>query len=233
MKTTKLVFLFLSLFVASCTREKNNLKTQQTEKENLLDGKNLVALLDTIWRTEQEPIQLRDSLGRVHGYESEEFQKQNEIYHRNHDINERKIREILDSQGWPSRDIIGEQGNLTICNVLQHSEVEIRKKYLPIMQTAVEEKELAPRLLARAEDRLSTDRGDLQIYGGQMKYYPETKSFNVWPVYDPVNIDKRRAEIGLIPIAEHLKNRFDFDWNLEEQIKRSEEFEKQLQDKNK
>jgi len=233
MKTTKLVFLFLSLFVASCAREKNTLKTQQTEKENLLDGKNLVALLDTIWRTEQEPIQLRDSLGRVHGYESEEFQKQNEIYHRNHDINERKIREILDSQGWPSRDIIGEQGNLTICNVLQHSEVEIRKKYLPIMRKAVKEKELAPRLLARAEDRLATDRGDLQIYGGQMKYYPETKSFNVWPVYDPVNIDKRRAEIGLIPIAEHLKNRFDFDWNLEEQIKRSEEFEKQLQDKNK
>lgn len=40
-----------------------------------------------------------------------------------------------------------------------------------------------------------------------------------------VNIDKRRAEIGLIPIAEHLKNRFDFDWNLEEQIKRTEAFE--------
>lgn len=233
MKTTKLVFLFLSLFVASCAREKNNLKTQQTEKENLVDGKNLVALLDTIWRTEQEPIQLRDSLGRVHGYESEEFQKQNEIYHRNHDINERKIREILDSQGWPSRDIIGEQGNLTICNVLQHSEVEIRKKYLPIMQTAVEEKELAPRLLARAEDRLATDRGDLQIYGGQMKYYPETKSFNVWPVYDPVNIDKRRAKIGLEPITDHLKNRFNFEWNLEEQIKRTEEFEKERQIKKK
>ena len=233
MKTTKLVFLFLflSLFVASCAREKNKLKTQQTEKENLLDGKNLVALLDTIWRTEQEPIQLRDSLGRAHGYESEEFQKQNEIYHRNHDINERKIREILDSQGWPSRDIIGEQGILTICNVLQHSEVEIRKKYLPIMRKAVEEKELAPRLLARAEDRLATDRGDLQIYGGQMKYYPETKNFNVWPVYDPVNIDKRRAKIGLGPIAEFLKNRFDFEWNLEEQIKRTEEFEKEKQNK--
>ena len=233
MKTTKLVFLFLflSLFVASCAREKNKLKTQQTEKENLLDGKNLVALLDTIWRTEQEPIQLRDSLGRVHGYESEEFQKQNEIYHRNHDINERKIREILDSQGWPSRDIIGEEGNLTICNVLQHSEVEIRKKYLPIMRKAVKEKELAPRLLARAEDRLATDRGDLQIYGGQMKYYPETKNFNVWPVYDPVNIDKRRAKIGLGPIAEFLKNRFDFEWNLEEQIKRTEEFEKEKQNK--
>jgi hypothetical protein len=58
-----------------------------------------------------------------------------------------------------------------------------------------------------------------------MKFYPETKSFNVWPVFDPVNIDKRRAEIGLGPIAEFLMARFDFEWDLEEQIKRSEAFE--------
>ena len=66
-----------------------------------------------------------------------------------------------------------------------------------------------------------------------MKYYPETESFNVWPVYDPENIDKRRAEIGLEPIAEFLKDRFDFEWNLEEQIKRSEEFEKERLQKGK
>jgi hypothetical protein len=57
-----------------------------------------------------------------------------------------------------------------------------------------------------------------------MKYYPDTKSFNVWPVYDPANIDKRRAIIGLGPIKEFLKQRFDFDWNLEEQIERTEAF---------
>ena len=88
---------------------------------------------------------------------------------------------------------------------------------------------LEPRYLVRAEDRIATDKDELQIYGGQMKYYPETKKFNVWPVYDPVNIDKRRVEIGLEPITEFLKTRFDFDWNLEEQIKRIEEFEKQRQ----
>jgi len=95
------------------------------------------------------------------------------------------------------------------------------------------DKKLQARYLVRAEDRIATDKGELQIYGGQMKYYPETKSFNVWPVHDPVNIDKRRAEIGLEPIAGFLKNRFDFEWNLEEQIKRSEEFEKESQIKNK
>lgn len=100
------------------------------------------------------------------------------------------------------------------------------------MKQAVLDKKLEPRYLVRAEDRIATDNGELQIYGGQMKYYPETKSFNVWPVYDPVNIDKRRAEIGLEPIAEFLKNRFDFEWNLEEQLKRTEEFENQIRNAN-
>jgi len=94
------------------------------------------------------------------------------------------------------------------------------------MRQAVKEGQLAPRFLVRTEDRVATEQSKLQIYGGQMKYYPETKSFNVWPVLDPKNIDKRRAEIGLEPIAEFLKNRFDFEWNLEEQIKRTEEFER-------
>ena len=100
-----------------------------------------------------------------------------------------------------------------------------------MMKEAVKDKKLHPRFLVRAEDRIATERGDLQIYGGQMKYYPETKSFNVWPVYDPVNIDKRRAEIGLGPIAEHLKNRFDFEWNLEEQLKRTAAFEQARESK--
>jgi len=62
-----------------------------------------------------------------------------------------------------------------------------------------------------------------------MKYYPETKSFDVQTVYDPTNIDKRRAEIGLEPIAVFLKNRFNFKWDLQEQIKRTEEFERERQ----
>lgn len=94
-----------------------------------------------------------------------------------------------------------------------------------MMRKTVKEKGLYPRLLARAEARLATDHGNLQIYGEQMEYYLETKNFNVWAVYDSASIDKRRAKIGLDCIAKFLKARFDFEWNLEEQIKRSEKFE--------
>lgn len=222
------IIFILGLTIACSTKN----KSQEAITSIQVTG-NLIAVLDTIWRTEQEPITLRDSLMNIYGAESKEFQEQQEIYEKNHDVNERKVKNILDKYGWPLKEMIGEQGNLTICNVIQHSDTEIRIKYLPMIRQAVKEKKLEPRFLVRAEDRIATERGDLQIYGGQMKYYPETKNFNVWPVYDPVNIDKRRAEIGLGPIAEHLKNRFNFEWNLEEQIKRTVEFEKERNSKKK
>lgn len=218
----KYTLLFGLLIVMSCSNKTRSKETSATAENH----ENLIAVLDTIWRTEQQPITLRDSLMKIYGAESELVKEQHTIYERNHITNERKVKNILDKYGWPTKEMAGEQGNWTICNVIQHSDNEVRLQYLPMMRQAVKEKKLEPRFLVRAEDRIATERGDLQIYGGQMKYYPETKSFNVWPVLDPKNIDKRRAEIGLEPIAEFLMNRFDFEWNLEEQIKRTEEFER-------
>ncbi len=228
MKMTKHIVVLIALVFVSCTNGKKNDKEQQLEKEKLVVKEHLIAVLDTIWRAEQGPIRLRDSLGRVYGFESQEFQKQQEICDKNHRINEKKVIEILEKQGWPDEIDVGEQGSLTICNVIQHSSNEIRRKYLPLMRDAVNKKKLQPRLLARAEDRLATDSGNLQVYGGQIKYYPENKSFNVWPIVDPENVDKRRDEIGLEPIAEFLSNRrHPLEWNLEEQLKRTEAFEKE------
>lgn len=208
----------------------------QTKSENISPTPehqvNLIEVLDTIWRAEQLPLRSRDSLMRIYGPESELLSEQQAIYEKSHVINERKVKNILDTYGWPTKEMAGERGNWTICNVIQHSDNAVRLNYLPMMRQAVKEKKLEPRFLVRAEDRIATERGDLQIYGGQVKYYPETKSFNLWPVYDPVNIDKRRAEIGLDSIAIFLKNRFNFKWNLEEQIKRTEEFERERKKRN-
>lgn len=217
----KYILLTSLLLVMGCTNTSKS-KEVSAKKET---QENLIAILDTIWQTEQGPIRLRDSIGRAVGFESEAFKKQNEIYHKNHDKNEKKVLQILDSIGWPSKEIIGEQGNLTICNVLQHSSLEVREKYLPLMRKAVKDKELSARFLVRAVDRIATDKNELQIYGQQMKYYPESQSFNLWPIKDPENLEKRRAEMGLDSISEFLKRkRVDFKWDLEEQIKRSEEF---------
>ena len=226
MKVIKIVILSSILISLSCNQEKKTAEKEQAEKETVITNEeSLIAVLDTIWRTEQTPIRLRDSLITIYGAESKEAEVYQKEYRKNHMVNIKKIKKILNKYDWPELTQIGEEGNRTICNVLQHADQETREHYIPVMKQSVLDKKLEPRFLVRAEDRIATDKGELQIYGGQMKYYPETKSFNIWPVFDPVNIDKRRAEIGLEPIAEFLKNRFDFEWNLEEQIKRTEEFE--------
>ena len=217
----KYTFLFWLLLVMSCSSKTKSEKISETTENQ----ESLIAVLDTIWKAEQRPIRLRDSLMEIHGAESALVKEQQAIYEKNHIINEKKVKDILDKYGWPTKEMAGEQGNWTICNVIQHANNSVRIQYLPLMRQAVKEKKLEPRFLVRAEDRIATERGDLQIYGGQMKYYPETKSFNLWPVFEPENIDKRRTEIGLDSIAIFLKNRFNFEWNLEEQIKRTEEFE--------
>jgi len=221
----KIIAILVFLSFIACSENKKNKQTADPIVEV-----DLVSLLDTVWSMEQTPIRMRDSLMKIYGTESELVQIQQDLYKKNHAVNEKKIIEMLDKQGWPNNEIIGERGNLTICNVIQHSEIEVRQKYLPMMKVAVREKKLEPRFLARAEDRLATDKGELQIYGGQVKFYPETKTFDVWPIFDPEHVDERRAEIGLGPIAEFLgSDRFQLEWNIEDQIKRTKEFERKRQ----
>ncbi|MEP0264646.1 DUF6624 domain-containing protein [Dokdonia sp.] len=219
----RFILAFFLIITISCSDKNKSKGVQHTVKKT----ENLIAVLDTIWQKEQIPIRLRDSLITIYGAESKEAAVYQKEFRENHVHNIKKVKEILDNHNWPEQAIIGEQGNITICNVLQHADQETREHYIPMMRQAVLDKKLEARYLVRAEDRIATDKGELQIYGGQMKYYPKTKSFNVWPVYDPINIDKRRAEIGLGPISEFLKGRFDFEWNLEEQIERTIQFEKE------
>lgn len=218
----KYILILALLLAISCSNKNKSERISKTTENQ----ENLIAILDTIWKTEQRPITLRDSLMKIHGADSELVKEQQAIYQKNHMVNERKVKHLLDTYGWPTKEKAGERGNWTICNVLQHSDNSVRLHYLPMMREAVKEEKLEPRFLVRAEDRIATEKGELQIYGGQMKYYPETKSFNLWPVFDPKNIDKRRTEIGLDSIAIFLRNRFDFEWNLEEQIERTEAFER-------
>ncbi|WP_115462195.1 DUF6624 domain-containing protein [Winogradskyella aurantiaca] len=219
----KVLLLAIALLTFSCQDKPGQSATVQSE----ISAKNLSAILDSIWMKEQLPIRERDSMMDIYGPEHDYLIPITEEIRANHEQNMKRIAQIIDTFGWPSPEQSGTNGNWTICNVIQHDTPETREKYIPIMRQAVKDGKLEARWLVRTEDRLATDKGELQIYGGQMKYYKETKSFNVWPVYDPVNVNKRRAAIGLNTIEEHLKERFDFEWNLEEQIERTKAFGRQ------
>ena len=197
---------------------------QQTNNE-------LIAILDTVYHNEQDPIRARDQMMDKFGAESDSAQVYQKIYKGNHVLNERIVTGILDEHGWLGSDVVGEQGNTTLFLVIQHSDSLTRLKYLPMMREAVKKGNMPPRFLGNVEDRTASDFGEMQVYGNQVKYYRETKTFDVWPIVDPENVDERRATIGLGPLAEHLKRRFKLDWDLEKQIERSLKFEAEMVEK--
>ena len=78
--------------------------------------------------------------------------------------------------------------------------------------------------LALMEDRVLLAQGEKQIYGSQIGIDMKTNEYLLSPMIDPDNVDKRREEVGLIPLAEYL-NHFDLIWNIEKFKKRMEEYD--------
>lgn len=159
----KVVLPFILLLAIACSNQETLIKSQNGTPP----AESLIAMLDTIFQTEQTPIRLRDSLMKVYGVESEEAEVQQKIYKENHTINEKKVRTILDQYGWPEKILVGERGNMILANILQHADLDVRLKYLPMMKAATKKGLLEARFLVRAEDRVATDQGGLQIYGGR------------------------------------------------------------------
>ncbi|WP_109851947.1 DUF6624 domain-containing protein [Aquimarina sp. AU58] len=228
MKTIKLVIILIAFTSISYSQEKKTNKEQQHEKERVLNKElknDLVAILDTIYNTDQNQLGKIRELQNKFGVKSDEATVESKIFDENHKINLYKIEKIINEYGWLGVDSVGEQGNYTLFLIIQHSDYNTHIKYLPVLRKAVKKGNARPMDLAYLEDRVISQQGKTQIYGSQIKYYPETKSFDVWPIADPENVDKRRALIGLGPLEPHLKNRFGIVWDLEKQIERTAKFE--------
>lgn len=177
-------------------------------------NKPLVAILDTIFKNDQDGRNQLPEIEKKYGYNSKEVKEQWKLINKNDSIDLIKIEKILDKYGWLGVDEIGSQGNSTLFLVIQHSDIKVQEKYLPMMRVAVKDNRANSAQLALLEDRVALRQGKLQIYGSQIG---QDKDGHLWvsPLEDPDNVDKRRAKMGLPPIAEYLKQ-WDLKWDVEE-----------------
>jgi len=111
---------------------------------------------------------------------------------------------LLDQYGWLGADVIGAQGNATLFLVIQHADQATQEKYLPMMREAVKNGKGQGSSLALLEDRVALRQGKKQIYGSQIGRDMGSKLYYVQPLEDPDNVDKRRAQVGLQPLAEYI-----------------------------
>ncbi len=184
----------------------------------------LMTILDTVYQKDQGCRHKIDEIEQAHGSDSEEMNAQLIKMKELDSLNLIKVEKILKEQGWLGPDIIGLIGNLTLWLVIQHSAPVIVEKYLPMMREAVQKGDARADHLGYLEDRNNKDHSRKQVYGSQFGNDPETGEGYVWPLEDPDNVDKRRAEIGLGTMQEYLSERGK-TWDLEQHKKRIKEFE--------
>ena len=191
----------------------NLVKSNKEKAEENLD-KPLIAILDTIYQEDQGLRRQISEVEEKYGRDSDEMKAHWKTINETDSIKLIKIQKILDEKGWLGQDIIGGQGNTTLFLVIQHSQIEIQQKYLPMMRDAVKQGRAFGGDLALLEDRVAMRQGKKQIYGSQINSDYKTGKFSVYPIEDPDNINKRRADVGLNTIEEYLLN-WDLIWDLE------------------
>ncbi|MBK6988836.1 MAG: hypothetical protein IPH33_11750 [Bacteroidetes bacterium] len=184
------------------------IKSNKEKAEANLD-KTLVATLDSIFNDDQNGRQQLKEVEAIYGVDSKELKAHWKMISEKDSINLIKVKTILDTRGWLGEDVVGEQGNTTLFLVIQHSDIKTQERYLPMMRQAVKNGKAKGSSLALLEDRVALRQGRMQIYGSQINRDIKTQSYYVSPLEDPDNVDKRRAEVGLQPLAEYLLN-----WNL-------------------
>ena len=202
-----------------------NLAFGQTGKiqESTLN-KELVAILDTIHQEDQKYREESQVIEKQYRWESKEVQDLWKIINVKDSINLIKVEKILAEYGWLGADIVGEVGNKTLFLVIQHANTQTQVKYLPMLREAVKNGKAKASYLALMEDKVLLAQGDKQIYGSQLQTNSETNKWELLPMIDPDNADKRRLEIGLKPLAEYLKS-WDLTWDVENFKKRMEVYD--------
>lgn len=198
------------------------------EKAEINFDKPLVALLDTIRQDDQGPRRQINEIIEKYGRDSDELKQHWEKIATKDSINLIKVKKILDERGWPGKDIIGKRGNMTLFLVIQHADLEVQEKYLPMIKEAVKKENIRPSSLALLEDRIAIRKGSKQIYGSQIGRDADTGTYYIYPLQDPDHVDKRRAEVGLGPLQDYI-SRWDITWDPEKYKQQLPDLEKKLE----
>jgi DNA-binding PucR family transcriptional regulator len=118
-----------------------------------------------------------------------------------------RLKQIVQAHGWPDERMVGDDGRSAVFLLVQHADrdVPFQKEYLDWLERAFRAGELpaeAGQDVALLTDRVRTNEGRPQLYGMQVEI--QGGQMMVKPIEDEANVDRRRAALGLPPLAEYL-----------------------------
>lgn len=123
-----------------------------------------------------------------------------------HERNAVRLTAILDAHGWPGRTLVGDEAAEAAWLVLQHAigNPALQRRGLALLTSAAAAHDVPPAQVATLDDRIRVSEGRPQRYGTQFDW-DERGSVSPLPIEDDVNVDARRAEVGLRPLAEQVE----------------------------
>lgn len=114
------------------------------------------------------------------------------------------LKQVIEKYGWPGKSLVGRVGAQAAFLFAQHADedTEFQKQCLEKMK-AMPEGEVSQQHLAMLTDRVLVHEGKKQLYGSQLtmvdgKLQPS-------PIEDEANVDARRKEMGMQPLADYIK----------------------------
>jgi hypothetical protein len=119
--------------------------------------------------------------------------------------NLRLLDSIIAVKGWPKVSQVGSTASAAAFLVIQHAELKVQQRHLPLIKTSCEQKEASWDFYAHVYDRVCILQGKPQLYGTQCEVDPKTGEYKFFPIEDEANINKRRKEMGMKPIEEYAE----------------------------
>lgn len=124
-----------------------------------------------------------------------------------HLANAAELETLLCGQ-WPLTADVGEDGQVAAWRLVQHAigQPDYQRRYLVVVKRAVAEGHAPGWQAAMLEDRIRFFEGRPQVYGTQFDW-DEAGEMSPLPIDDPVNVDARRAAVGMEPMAAAIVRR--------------------------
>lgn len=122
--------------------------------------------------------------------------------------NRNRLKVIFKEHGFPTMKLVGKDAMNGIFLMVQHSDMDKQwqKSQLENIEKAVKNGDMDGQSYAYLYDRIQINSGQGQLYGTQFeKVDPINKAVELAPTEDKDYLDKRRMEIGMMPIEMYKK----------------------------
>jgi hypothetical protein len=122
--------------------------------------------------------------------------------------NTARMKTIIATRGWPGRRLVGDDGAQAAWLLVQHADHDpaFQRTCLELLGQAVQAGEADARHHAYLTDRVLLAEGNQQRYGTQ--FLLAGGSWRPRPLADPDQVDERRRQVGLEPLADY-RQRFE------------------------